>query len=388
MDWNKLRLKTDKGLRKALAVVAPAAKVVGEATKIISTIQKPGLIAVTNAVTSGLGTLSDLVAQPDEAPGWVVATHLSQGMLEAAFAGAGWRRELGKGEERGKMLSRFEYTEGKFVRADGSGQVWIWESRSEAYQAVRLALDAYLPRVLRLQINGSSDKKDVAIADELTPLTPVGTAAITARTLSLLGRGRAILLEGKPGVGKTTMAQAIARDSGLGRVVMLDNTFLAARTNSESLEMLNAAVIIVDDIDKVTVSLSAFERVRAACKLLICTANNGTFDSVIDAALARPARLDEVFTIEHQAPFQRAPFDRLPAKVWSVVSEWPQAYLNELELRLNHTPNDLRINDLQGRLGRRTRSVEGMMGDASGTENPDLEKLLDQDPDCLPCSLD
>jgi hypothetical protein len=158
------------------------------------------------------------------------------------------------------------------------------------------------------------------------------------------------------------MAQAIARNIGLGRVMLLDAEFLRARPSIEALRMINAKVIIIDDIDKVHVSLPAFERIRASCQLLICTANNGTYDSVIDAALARPARLDEVFTITGQAPFQRAPFDRLKPAVWEVVSQWPQAYLNELELRLLHTPDDVRIDELAVRLNKRTRSVEGMMG--------------------------
>lgn len=376
MDWKKFRLKTDRGLRSALRVVAPTVKVIGEATKIISTIQKPGLIAVTNAVASGLGTLSDLVTTPDETPGYVLATHLSQGQIEAAFTAAGWVRESYQGDgERGKISGKYQIAEGVYVRTDSSGQIWAWDNYELVVEAVRRAMSAYLPPALQL-VATADNKKDVVSPLTLTSLTPPETPAIVARIRALLGTRRAVLIEGRPGVGKTTLAQAIARDIGLGRTLLLDNTYLMSRIGADSLNFLGAGVVIIDDIDKVSVALSAFERVRNSCRLLICTANNGLHDSVIDAALARPARLDEVFTIAGHPPFQRAPFDRLPAKVWDVVSQWPQAYLNELELRLINTPDDVRLKELAVRLNKRTRSVEGMMNVT--VPEPDTELWMDE----------
>lgn len=372
MDWSKLRKKTDLQVRKALKYISPATKVIAEGTKIISTLKNPGFVAVTNAVTSGLGTLSDLVAEVDEAPAWALASYCSSGQLGDAFKKAGFPMEVSKDADTKSVWPKYlvRGTDGELhrVRIDGSGQLWFWDDAHalKLYEPINAAIRAYLPQAITVAWesgNSSRASKEDRVAPLiLTHLTPPDTKRITHRTLALMGSGhRAILIEGRPGIGKTTMAQAIARDAGLGRVVLLDSMWLTGNWSADALRQLDPAVIIVDDIDKVSVYLSAFERLRNSCKLLICTANNGTYDSVIDAALARPARIDEVFTLTNTDPFQRAPFDRLPDKVWKVISQWPQAYLNELELRLVNTPDDLRLKDLADRVNKRTRSAVGML---------------------------
>src|SRR5690606_18515457 len=123
-----------------------------------------------------------------------------------------------------------------------------------------------------------------------------------------------------------------------------------------SLRLLSPGVVVVDDVDKVHLPLRMLEGLREAAKLVILTANNGCYDEVLDGALMRAGRVDEVFSID-PIPFpRRPPFDRLAEKDWMEVSMWPVAYLKEVEKRLMHRPNDIRLDDLRARLAKKTRS--------------------------------
>ncbi len=118
----------------------------------------------------------------------------------------------------------------------------------------------------------------------------------------------------------------------------------------------NPAVIILDDIDKVKVDLGELEMLRQVCDLLLLTANNGQHDEVLDAALMRVGRVDEVFTVKPEHRLRRAPFDLLDDAVWTEVQEWPISYLNEIEARLRLRPHELRLDDLRTRIAKKTRS--------------------------------
>lgn len=386
MTWVKTRKKVAGGIRKALHVIAPVAKVAKEATQVLATIQKPTPIGVINATGSALATLAELVEAPDESPTYTMPTYVPVATMVQALQRGGFKPVLSRRRSEtnnsavaapGGAGGSYDFTypdePDQILRVANTGNLWWWTENEKVsrLEPVRKALDAILPPVMKLTPPERENERTEMRPESLSLLQPPSAAPILRRTLSLLGQGRAILLEGRPGVGKTTAAQAIARDSGLGRVLLVDNSWLSrGRLLKPMWDMLSPGVIIIDDIDKVSVGLQAFEQLRAACRLLILTANNGTFDSVIDAALARPARIDEVFTVTAKAPFQRPPFDRLPESVWERVSQWPQAYLNELELRLTHTPNDLRLKDLVERLNKRTRSATGLMGDEP-PEHPD-----------------
>jgi ATPase family protein associated with various cellular activities (AAA) len=248
-------------------------------------------------------------------------------------------------------------------------------SPAELIESLRKALDRVLPDALTVyRKQGGNQEQGFGSQDiVLTQHESTQAKRIMESTIPLIEGGRCILLDGKPGVGKTTIAQAIARDAKLGRVVAVDAGLLGSPRESSSsgwvttstrstgevvdaLRMLSPGVLIVDDVDKVCIPLGQLEALRAAARLVVLTANNGQYDEVLDGALMRAGRVDEVFTIEPVARHRCAPFDVLSDEEWEEVSQWPIAYVNELGKRLCSRPDDVRLDDLRQRLTRKTRS--------------------------------
>lgn len=356
----KQRRRAADALTRVLTVVTPVAKVVAEATSVLVTLQKPSVLGVTNAIANGVRELHAVVDPDNGAPAWSVSSYASGGLVLQGLRQLGGR--VGESNAAGTTPVVFDDAR---IQVFKSGMSFMTDQAHyiAGRELVRRGLDLVLPPVIVVKserVDGGAVDRSVLPAS-LTTLTPPATVAVLERTLAMIGTGnRVIMLEGRPGIGKTTMAQAIARDAGLGRVLLFDASSLSHNLNVEMLEQLSVGVVIVDDIDKVSVALSSFEKLRAACRLMIVTANNGSYDDVIDAALARPARIDEVFQVEATQPVQRAPFDQLDTATWLEVSEWPQAYVNELEKRLR-AGVDLRLEDLRQRMTRRTRSAVGLM---------------------------
>ncbi len=378
---DKFKRGASAALGKALKVVNPVATVVAEATDILVTLQKPSVLGVTNAVARGLNSLHGVVDPDSGVPMWNMSTWVTKSTMVDGLKRIG-------GQVGEMKNSNTPVTVGEMrvlVNENGNVSVSMGEDFEQGFELLRRALDTVTPAITTVYKEadtgpGPSTSVRLCRPGKLTELTPKGTADVLARTKSLLGDGRCILLEGRPGIGKTTMAQAIARDANLGRVVLIENNMLAGGVSELMFRQLSAGVIVIDDIDKVRVRLETFEAIRKSCRLLIVTANNGSYDDVIDAALARPARIDEIFTVEAPEPFRRVPFDKLDDKTWAEVAEWPYAYLNELEKRLL-AGVDIRLEDLKQRMIRRTRSAAGMMptddfGDAESLLNPDTDEPL------------
>lgn len=357
----KLRNAAATQLKVALRKIRPVARVVQSATSVIGNLAKPTPLSVVNAVTGGLTTLAEIV-DPNHvdasAPMYSLNMWVQPALLLEGYARLGCK--LVPGTDGTEV-----HHEDKMWKVAKTGQLWCYSDPWEIgiFEITRRALDLVLPPVMRL--TSEKDKGLTLLPYELTSLRPEQAVEIAARTKALLGTSphRSVMLEGRPGIGKTTIAQAIAAEAGLGRVVVMDHTAIYPHTNVFQYELLSIGVMIVDDVDKAAgrgFNTGTVERMRAGTRLLILTANNGRFDTVIDGAVGRPDRIDEVFTIRAVTPFRRAPFDQLPDQVWDEVSQWPIAYLNELERRILYTPGKLRLKDLSQRLTLRTRSGDEM----------------------------
>lgn len=370
----RLRNKIHAGVRQVSRVIGPTAKVVASATQVIATIQKPTVIGVVNAVTNGVSTLNDVMNDVDVPPSYGHVSFVDQGsFLRSA-------RELG-GSVVMHGPKAHVHIEDMIIEVNANGGVFMVDEPSPKQEEVlRRIVDRALPKYLRVTVD--KDNHIVVAPLALTDIASAQATAILARTRALMsdGSSRVILLEGRPGIGKTTAAQAIAREANLGRIVMFepDALYMMRGWTIELYKSLSAGVVIVDDIDKiVSFPLATVEKLRETARLVVFTANNGAYDNVLDGALMRPARIDEVFTIEAPHPFQREPFNKLDAAQWAEVSEWPIAYLNELERRLRFTPNDLRIKDLRERMARRTRSG-AFLGTPTAAPQDDLDSLIGQ----------
>jgi hypothetical protein len=233
---------------------------------------------------------------------------------------------------------------------------------------IRQVIGAALPDTLTI----TKGRGEAIYSCEPLRLTTTSTEqgrAITDATRVMLAEGpRCILLDGRPGVGKTTMAQEIARELNIGRVALVHPSALS-RTGGvsngyrtapsiRSMAMLSPAVVILDDADKMNLSNGDLEDLVTSSQLVILTANNATDDSVMDASFSRPARVDEFFTIVVSRDERRPPFDRLSDSEWAEVQNWPVAWQNEVAKRLRNRGSDLRLEDLRSRLTKRTRSGE------------------------------
>lgn len=159
------------------------------------------------------------------------------------------------------------------------------------------------------------------------------------------GEPRSVILDGRPGTGKSTMARNLATRTG-GRVLLVsldgaENLFKLQ--GIDVLKFLQPDAIILDDFDRLGGAavncLDGLEKCRS--RLLIVTTNNL---NSMDPAIVRPGRFDELFTIDSLgAAYFRdvlgsGCWEALSAENQAKVEAWPAAFLNELRLRFEHLP--------------------------------------------------
>ena len=359
-------------LRPMVEKVAPAVRVAERVTQFAVQLQKPtsvlGAVGLASAAISGVREA--LGGQTPTGGMCSIETMAQRAWIIAAFERAG-ATLVHERLESGRDMSMVSL-HGQSMRIFADDSIGIPFISAEMVEWLRQLLDPVLPNVLavhRADGEGGTPHYEVEPV-KLAAIDSRQAAEIWASTQPLLGGGRCILIEGRPGVGKTTMAQAIARRAELGRVLLLDANVVGGDTETgrgprgdlpHTLRLMSAGVIVVDDIDKAYLPLKTIEDLRRSAKLVIFTANNGQHDAVLDGAMMRAGRVDEVFPVAPEHSDRRAPFDRLADAEWEEVREWPIAYLNEVEKRLVHRPHDLRLPDLRARLSRRVRSGDELL---------------------------
>jgi SpoVK/Ycf46/Vps4 family AAA+-type ATPase len=173
--------------------------------------------------------------------------------------------------------------------------------------------------------------------DDTHPAT--GQFAALAERLSMFlshDIPRAVLLEGRPGTGKSTGIRGVVKALGLGSVHVDLGAFVQKRYEEDTSTLSIAAVIntlrpdvlILDDLDRVGRDSSLLRLLEVAhrrCKLVLASVNDL---GKLDPALRRPGRFDEVVSV-----------DRLDDEVLrgmlgddvhvKRMATWPAAYVAE-----------------------------------------------------------
>jgi hypothetical protein len=365
--------------------VQPITRVISSAAMVAVHLQKPTILGVTAVVSAAANGLREYISEPPSGGHYISLLCSRTYLLEAL-------RKVGAHFERHEADNGAELVDvrihGLTFRIGATGMLGMDDQMDPRFiEWIRQILDLELPPVLKVEISsGSSFEEYSSRPGELTVLQSVQGPKILSQTLPMLrgDRRRVILLTGIPGVGKSTMVEEIARKADLGRVIQLDARVIgserdyssgknapasAPKTTSsgstsgleDCLALLSPGVVIVDDIHRIHLSLSQIEALRKAARLVIFTANLPEDDDgeTLDGAEIRAARIDEVFPVAAEHTTRRAPFDKLSDEMWDKAKFWPIAFLNDLEVRLLERPEDLRFEDLERRIGLKTRSARG-----------------------------
>lgn len=159
------------------------------------------------------------------------------------------------------------------------------------------------------------------------------------------GKNRSVLLDGVPGVGKSSIARGLAQRAQKllgGRMLTahvedLDQISPSQLTNI--IKVMQPQILLIDDFDRLSRCesfLTFLERCREWVKFLVVTTNHG---KELDTALLRPKRFDEVTSIhkleEHFASKNLGVlWDKLTPETQTKIDSWPAVYVWELGERV------------------------------------------------------
>lgn len=235
--------------------------------------------------------------------------------------------------------------------------------------------EVYPARILEAALDSDSPERSRIKASEIAPLGSPRGEEILNDTSPLIpdhGEGRCILLTGKPGCGKTSMAAWIADaiSDPIDRILHLriDLIDMDDYVTEMVLKVLEPRVVILDDIDKLEDGLPnrVLEVIRRHVKLVILTANNGLDERVIDGSLIRPGRIDETFLID-KIGVELIPdgvLTQLAPEEWERVKTWPASFRTELVKRINgRGPERLNLEEMEHRIGMTVHSAGRMLED-------------------------
>ena len=234
-------------------------------------------------------------------------------------------------------------------------------------------LEACTPKWCKLSIK--KDESTVRFTEyepQLLHSEIAARQALRIRKLQAVKPHRSLLIQGRPGAGKTCAAAYIAhRLYPDGRITFLDP---AAWENVPALahlfRILPIDVLILDDVDRFTRrdTLLSFLDPPRSIPLIIGTSNYALLDYDRDApglspAQSRPGRFDEVLPMNSisEVPERRTPFDQLSDADWERVKEFPEAYLQELAVRIEAfgSQGELGIDLLETRLQQKRTDRRG-----------------------------
>lgn len=312
--------------------VSTAAETVAHVGKTLCDVaSKPTAAGIVGAAISVAGTyIHTLAKQTDTTPeGWEeVETGLSSDIL-SDFEVQGYH---GLHDFMGQRV----ILRGTYAAVDGDAEVFLSNLRRyvwERYGQAAVVSDW-----------GSKGVELASNSEDAGAQSSPRTEAVWERLAPCLrrGRSRAIMLDGRPGTGKSTMARALA--AKVGGTLLRIPLGKAGRFGEEECEVLlrtlKPDVVIIDDFDRLGSSaigtLDTLEKARKSFRLFIVTTNDLTR---LDPAVTRAGRFDELFTVGSLGASYTSKV--LGDDLWALLSEeqrttandWPVAFLEELKVR-------------------------------------------------------
>lgn len=280
----------------------------------------------------------------------------------------GWQDSFVRNSPPRKIYCHSEHIEQ--VRTLVSEQLW------HAYKNVPCVL---VKRIVRLDHNRHYDDGDgtnlTFSADDLhTIASSERTERIVEnyRRAAEVGLARSLMLNGPPGAGKSTMAQAIIRQLGY-RTLRFCVEDLAERyvpSIMECIRIFRPDAIIIDDFDRCDhdaqrALLELAEWFLRNAKLTIVTVNDR---GALDQALIRPGRFDEIVTIREldNSSIRALLAEHATDELVERVSGWPVAYINEYRKRCKFmSPDDAAasIEELQNRVEKLNQAYDDLEDD-------------------------
>lgn len=324
---------------------------------------------VTQTITTAGKMVTEVLAKPSvpaiiAAAVTTAATHFNGLTKKVDRAPDGWHY-FSAGVDLRQELAGFEVPEVHNLFTFGGQRLLLIDNNSGHVEFCVETFLAQLRQLIWAKYNNSASVKslnrdgcELETSDNKPVMNSPRADAVWCRIRQCIQRGvpRSILLNGRPGTGKSTMARMLAKN--VGGTELRIPLATAGRFQSEDcqdlIETLKPDTIIIDDFDRMgseaIACLDALEEVRKQVRLFVVTTNNLRG---MDPAIVRCERIDETFEVGSLGANYMITvtgpelWASLSEEQRKAVIEWPVVFIRELVIRANNYEGFVLDNEYQ-----------------------------------------